>query len=356
MSARKYKKVMRLLSTGLSTGENQWPQPAQMSTIAKIPDMKRIALICACLACLANCSRAVLVSPDHQTTGSTAEKGPTLDSSQRSALQEHIAQIARGAKGRAGVSAMVLETGEKIGSLNAQDHFPLQSVYKLPISMAVMKQVDAGKIKLEQTVPVTKSDFVGAGQHSPIRDRNPSGTQLTVSELIRFTISESDGTASDVLMKLVGGSQVVQAYLTDLGIADWKIVDTESALGRDHSLQFRNWATPDAAVTLLRALHDKRGLSESSQALLLKYMIESTPGAKRLKGLLPAGTIVAHKTGTSGTEKGITAATNDIGIITLPNGKHLAIAVFVSESPADEVAREGVIAQVAKAVWDSVVR
>jgi beta-lactamase class A len=81
-------------------------------------------------------------------------------------------------------------------------------------------------------------------------------------------------------------------------------------------------------------------------------MIESTPGAKRLKGLLPAGAVVAHKTGTSGAQKGITAATNDIGIITLPNGKHLAIAVFVSDSPADEATREGVIAKVAQAVWD----
>ena len=81
-------------------------------------------------------------------------------------------------------------------------------------------------------------------------------------------------------------------------------------------------------------------------------MIESPTGPKRLKGLLPAGTIVAHKTGTSGTFKGITAATNDIGIITLPNGRHLAIAVFVSDSPANEATREETIAKIAKAVWD----
>jgi beta-lactamase class A len=81
-------------------------------------------------------------------------------------------------------------------------------------------------------------------------------------------------------------------------------------------------------------------------------MTESTPGARRLKGLLPVGANVAHKTGTSGIENGITAATNDIGIITLPNGRHLAIAVFVADSPADEATREGVIAKIAKAVWE----
>ncbi|HEX3144207.1 MAG TPA: serine hydrolase, partial [Pyrinomonadaceae bacterium] len=66
---------------------------------------------------------------------------------------------------------MILETAETVAALNPRDHFPMQSVYKLPISMAVMQQVDAGKIKLEQKVAVTKSDFVRAGQHSPIRDR-----------------------------------------------------------------------------------------------------------------------------------------------------------------------------------------
>lgn len=271
-------------------------------------------------------------------------------------LRDSVTQIAALAKGRVGVSAIVVEDGQTIVSLNPQDHFPMQSVYKLPISMAVMKQVDAGKIKLEQKVTVTKSDFVRIGQHSPIRDRNPNGAEITVNELVRFAISESDGTASDVLMKLAGGSQAVQGYLTNLPVSDLFVINSEKEIGQDWQVQYRNFSTPDAAVALLRALHEKRGLSDASQALLLKYLIESTPGVKRLKGLLPAGTIVAHKTGTSEVQKGITAATNDIGIITLPNGKHLAIAVFVADSRADEATREGVIAKIAKAVFDATAR
>src|SRR5215469_13557678 len=81
-------------------------------------------------------------------------------------------------------------------------------------------------------------------------------------------------------------------------------------------------------------------------------MIESVPGARRIKGQLPAGTVVAHKTGTGGTRDGITSATNDIGIITLPDGRHLAVAVFVSDSAADDTTREALIARIAKAAWD----
>ncbi len=280
----------------------------------------------------------------------TATQGREVE---HQALQKQIEQIASLAKGRVGVSAVILESNDTLASLNSQDHFPMQSVYKLPISMAVMKQVDAGKLRLDQKVRIAKEDYIGRAAYSPIRDQNPLGAELTLSEVLRFALSESDGTASDVLMKLAGGPQAVQAYLTELGIKDIIVLDTENAFTKDHSLQYRNYATPDAAVSLLRALYERRGLSEPSQALVLKFMTESKTGPKRLKGLLPGDTLVAHKTGTSGTEKGITAATNDIGIVTLAKERHLAIAVFVSDSAADEATREGVIAKIAKAIVDS---
>jgi len=179
-------------------------------------------------------------------------------------LQKQIEQIALAAKGRVGVAALVLETGES-ASLNPHDHFPMQSVYKLPIGMAVMKQVDEGTIKLDQKVRVTKADFVGPGQHSPIRDRNPNGVELSVSELLHYAISESDGTASDVLLKLVGGSVPVQTYLTDVAVTDMIVLNTEKELAQDWLTQYRNYTTPEAAVALLRALYERRGLSEAAR-------------------------------------------------------------------------------------------
>ncbi|HYL64916.1 MAG TPA: serine hydrolase [Candidatus Methylomirabilis sp.] len=113
-------------------------------------------------------------------------------------------------------------------------------------------------------------------------------------------------------------------------------------------IQDRNWATPNGAVELLKDLGKGAGLSAGSRAMLMKWMSESVPGAKRLKGLLPAGTVVAHKTGTSGTREGMTRATNDIGIVTLPDGRYLAVAVFIADSRATEDVRDGVIAESAK--------
>ena len=265
-------------------------------------------------------------------------------------LGDEFEKIAPDAKGRVGVAVMLLETGASAG-LHGTERFPMHSVYKLPIAMAVLRRVDKGELKLDQVVKVEKSDFVRQGMYSPLRDKNPNGAQLSIAELLRYAVSESDGTASDVLLNLAGGASAVMAFLKEIKISDVNVVNLEKEIGRDWQTQYENWATPKGAVELLAALQARRGLSAESQALVLKLMAESTPGAKRLKGQLPAGTVVAHKTGTGGMRDGITSAANDIGIITLPDGRHLAIAVFVSDSAADEATRDAVIARIAKVAW-----
>ncbi len=286
-------------------------------------------------------------------------------------LEAQIAKIAAEAKGKVGVAAVVLETGEA-ALLNPEDRFPMQSVYKLPISMAVMEQVRREKLELDEKVGVTKEDMIRVGMRSPLRDENPNGGEFTIRELIRLSMIESDGTASDVLMRVAEGVPEIQTFLTQIGIRDMKVANTEKEIGRDWQTQYENWATPLASVELLRWLDatrmelnsdgvvvSKEGLLSASAVhdltevqLLYEFMANSNPGANRLKGLLPRGTIVAHKTGTSGTQDGITAATNDIGIVSFPSEQRFAIAVFVSDSPADEKTREAVIASIAKACWD----
>ena len=266
-------------------------------------------------------------------------------------LSGRFAEISADSGGRVGVFAKIIESGDSAG-LNETERFPMQSVYKLPISMAVLDQVDRKALTLNQKVSLTAKDMV-PGLHSPMRDRHPQGgIDVSVRELIRAAIVDSDGTASDILLRLAGGGPRVTAYLRGLGIRDIDVVTTERAMSLDHTAQYRNSATPHAAVELLKALYAGRGVSPAAQELLLKDLIESTPGALRIKGLLPPGTVVAHKTGTDGTQAGKTAATNDIGLVTLPDGRHLAIAVFVKDSTANAATREGTIAKTARAAWD----
>jgi len=165
-------------------------------------------------------------------------------------------------------------------------------------------------------------------------------------------VAVSDGTASDVVLRLAGGGESVTRYLRGLGVTGMVVATSEAEMARGDDVQYRNWATPLAAIQLLRAIQEGPGLSPSSRDLLQEFMFASVPGARRIPGLLPAGTRIAHKTGTSGTQDGLTRATNDVGIVRLPDARHLAVAVFVSDSRADEATRAAVIARIARAAWD----
>lgn len=286
---------------------------------------------------------------------STVAMGQVLrakTSSSRATLQRQIEQLAQPAQGRVGVAARVLEEDKSV-SWHGQAQYPMQSVYKLPIGMVVLHQIDSGKLSFSQKVQVSPDDYISPQQHSPIRDKFPKGVQLSVNELLRYAVSESDGSASDVLLRLVGGPKVVMQYLNRLGIRGIQVQDTEKAIGQDYSVQYRNWAQPDAMVDLLAVVQAGRGLSAPSQKRLLGWMTQTPTSSQRLKGKLPPGTIVAHKTGSSGMRNGIAAATNDVGLITLPNGQHLAVAVFVSDARADEAVREKVIAAITQLLWTS---
>ena len=144
----------------------------------------------------------------------------------------------------------------------------------------------------------------------------------------------------------------VNGYIHQLGIKEIAIVATEAEMSVRWEVQYGNWCTPDAMAALLKLLLNGRALSPASNKLLMQLLTATTTAPNRIKGLLPPGTIVAHKAGSSGTnEKGITAATNDAGIITLPDGRHLILVVYVRDSPADEKTREGVIARIAATAW-----
>jgi beta-lactamase class A len=289
-----------------------------------------------------------------------AKPAPKMEYKRDRELEKQFADIAKDAQGRVGAAAVVLDTGEA-ALLNADEHYPMQSVYKLPIAMAMMEEIRQGNHELDEKVGVTKDDMVPVGFSSFLRDKAPAGGEFTIRDLIVFSLVYSDGTASDVLLRVLKNPAEVQSFLTQIGVRDMKVVNTEKEVARQWQLQYDNWATPAASIDLLSWLDkDAKGWrapaddEASNSEFLLQLMAMSTPGRRRIKKLLPLDetSVVAHKTGTGGTHgDGIDTATNDIGIIYTPKRK-IAIAVYVSDSRADERTREGIIAKIAKAAWD----
>lgn len=293
------------------------------------------------------------------------------------AFLTELTRLSSAAGGVVGVTLIHLESGRTL-SLNGDLRFPMASTFKIAVAGAVLSQVDAGALKLDQMVEVPTDMLV---ESDVIADRfiHP-GVSLSVANLLELMLTESDNTATDVLVKLSGGPAAANAWLARLGVRDQHVDRDTSGLLRDffdmgpgpylpaarraaaarpglwrtasslnaaYDDDVRDTSTPEAMGQMLAAIYRGQGLSPSSRDLLIQIMQRCRTGEARLKALLPEGTVLAHKTGTLG------ATVNDVGVMTLPNGKgRLVIAVMIKKSPKETEVRERVIAEIARAAHD----
>jgi beta-lactamase class A len=205
---------------------------------------------------------------------------------------------------------------------------------------------------LDRTVRFLPEDRI-PNTYSPLQDRYPqANVDVPLRELIQLVAGQSDNAASETLLRIVGGPAVVQRYMRSLGVKGFQLHTGEQRMHRDPAAQYRNWMSPVAAVQLLERLVTNSPLSPEANELLWQVLTSSETGPNRMRAGLPAGTKLAHKTGTSGERNGVAAATNDIGLVTLPDGRHLAIAVFITNARADAVTRDRVIARIGRAIYE----
>src|ERR1700728_2822651 len=270
----------------------------------------------------------------------------------QTALQEQVRAIAADAHGKVAV-ACALPDSTLNCDLNPHARPPMQSVFKFPLAITALHLVEQGTLSRDQPVRFLPSDRILPHTHSPLQDKYPeANVEIPLRELLRLAVSESDNVATDIVLRLVGGPSSVTSYINSIGITGFHLEDGEDGLARELAAQYRNWFEPTAAVQLLRRISDNSPLTSEHTQTLLDWMKDPSSGSRRIKGNLPVGTIVMHKTGTSGTRGGVTFATNDIGLITLPDGRRLGIDVFVTDSTADDDPRDAVIARIAKAAYD----
>jgi len=272
-----------------------------------------------------------------------------------SSLRYKIQQIVSDRNALVGVS-IIGNDGKDTISLHGDRRFPMQSVFKFHIALAALSEIDKGKLSLYQKIDISKDKLLPEDFWSPLRDENPNGGSFTIERLIEYSVSHSDNTACDILIRLIGTPKTVEEYFKKNNIQDIQITFNEEEMQAKWENMFQNWTTPKAASETLKIFYKNENnlLSKTSYDFFWKTNKETTTGRNRIKGQLPEGTIVAHKTGWSGTNKetGITAAVNNIGIVFLPNGEYFIISVFVTESKESFDTNEKIIADIAKATYD----
>lgn len=341
-------------------------------------DKKKKPRTTRCLNCLAGALYLfclVSISP--------AQAGSLTDTS---GLQRKLEAVAKGSDGRVGICAEEIKSGA-IACVNGDQRFSLQSVMKLVVGAAAMDAIDRGQMRLEDVITVRKKDLSLYVQ--PIADlvAQRGEVRTTVADLISRAIIESDSAATDLLFAQVGGAEGIQTFLKTKKISGLRVDRDEKHLQteivgliwrpeyvdadvldkaikavpssrRDASFAAylkdeRDTATPRGMVTFLSALARGKLLSAKSTAHLLKVMQRTVTFPDRLKAGVPQGWTLGHKTGTSLTWRGVTAVTNDVGILTAPDGGTISVAVFVAESRRSSKERAKVIAATAKTITSS---
>jgi len=269
-------------------------------------------------------------------------------------LKNQIEQILRDKKAIVGISISG-ENGNDTLSINGNMHCPTQSAYKMHIGLAMLDKIDRGAFSRDKKIKITKAQLPVNAFWNPLGTDFPNGGDLTVAQLIQYCISHSDNTACDTLIGMVGSPIEVEAYFKKNNIQDLQFAYNERTMQSKWENMFQNWITPNAAVQTLRLFYENKNglLSNSSYSFFWQTMKETSTGVNRLKGLLPEGTIVAHKTGSSGTnDTGLTAATNDWGVVFLPNGHYFIISVLVTNSYESDETNERIIAEICKVAYD----
>jgi beta-lactamase class A len=350
-----------------------------MTSLRKWPVAASFIAAAACVAAPvrppADTARATPAAPRQQLRLELPEPA----SPPPTALAQSIRSIWANFPGRTGI-AVLSDNGDWLIEHRGEELMPQQSVSKLWVAIAAMDAIDKGRLRLEDRVVLRKSDI--AVFHSPIsRQIGDNGFETSVADLLKRSMTQSDNTANDFLLRKVGGSQAVRQMIVDKGLGairfgpgerllqagtaglEWK---PEYSFGRAFQAaraqlpaETRRKAMdryiaspPDGAAPLAIAralLRLKRGelLSRRSTAHLLGLMESSETGRARLKGGMPPGWVIAHKTGTGQDLNGRTAGFNDVGIMTAPDGSFYAVAVMIADTTRPIPERQMVMQSVA---------
>ena len=240
-------------------------------------------------------------------------------------LERTVAQLAEGSRGRIGVYALDLTTGQEVGVL-ADQRFPMASTSKVAIAAAYLAGVDAGKWTLT----------------SEWRLPRPGGAYLSAQQHIDLMISKSCNACTDAMLNAVGGPSAVNAWMRKVGITEFQLDRDIATLIREDgrvdpasSVDLRDSATPRAMGQLLAGIYQGKWLSPSSRAVIMNAMRATTTGKKRMRSALPVSAGLAHKTGT------LSRTASDIGIFHTPDGRAVAVAIYVTGQSSSMAAENG---------------
>ncbi len=284
------------------------------------------------------------------TTLGTELRAPTaFNAIYETAFEQRISELAAPYRGRIGVAAIDLATGQEVSVLGDQ-RFPMASTSKIAIAATFLEGVEQGRWTLNSEFPLLwpRQSARFSTKVAPVS----AGKSLPAIELIELMITRSSNPATDGLLAAVGGPMKVNDWMRRNGINEFSIDRDIATLVRDdgefdpaNHVELRDSITPRAMVRLLRGLYQGEFLSDRSRKVLLGAMDRTVTGRRRIPAMMPAEANVLHKTGS------LNNTSSDVGIIESPDGRSIALAIYVT-GQGTRLDRERKIASIARALYD----
>jgi beta-lactamase class A len=215
-------------------------------------------------------------------------------------LEQQLQSLVANRSADVGIAALDLSNGD-IVSIQGDRSFPMASTVKVAVAALYLAQVDHGRRSLDDTI-----------------------NGLSARTLMQRMLIHSDNRATDILLNDLGGPRALHDWLQQNGMKGLRVDRTiAQLLGAKRDLwDRRDSSTPTAMVDLLKRIYRAELITPTSRDYLMRLMAQCQTGKNRMKALLPSGTLVEHKTGT------LTGLADDVGFITMPDGRRIAIAVF----------------------------
>lgn len=299
------------------------------------------------------------------------------------ALQQELNRIAASFQGKVGIGVTQAGCDWVVGA-RQDEFFPQQSVSKLWVALSVLDAVDQGKVRLDQPLTLRPEDLVVFNQPMRWRLLEEGSLTLPVHSLLENSLSLSDNLANDKLLWTVGGPDHVRNILKERGLGGIRFGPGERllqsgiagvqwtpelALGNNFEdarqrlpLEQRqallaryvadpmDGATPAGISKALGQLAMGDLLSPANTQVMLDIMAHSRSGPRRLKGGVPAGWKVYHKTGTGQELRGVATGYNDVAVFVAPDGTSYGVAVMIGETRQPIPVRMEMMQAVSRAV------
>jgi len=320
-----------------------------MNSTKHLPVVAFLAGLFALLAAPLHAQSTDLAASFDNAFGTDLRTPQTFEAIYESRFEQRIGDLADGSEGRIGVAAVDLTTGEQISVLGDQ-LFPMASTSKIAVAATYLDMVEKGQFSLTSEwplmIPVRSAKF-----SSPVAPKR-KGKYMEAIDLIEIMITRSSNPATDALLAAVGGPEKVNEWVRRQGINDFSIDRDIATLVRDDGeydpaawIDPRDAATPKAMIRLLQGLYRGDFLSDTHRQVLLGAMSRTVTGRRRIVANMPDDASVSHKTGS------LNNTSSDIGIIEYPDGRAIAVAIYVT-GQGSRLARERRIAAIARALYD----